>query len=159
MNKVSYSSTVSVGQCNGLVLQHGKHPLTIPNCWQLISNTNVYSRKCTFPNPAPEGRTDTLQLSHIPQMLAYSPNVGSVNPMQMYILENAQSSTPREGHTDTFQLTHIPQLYKCIFWKMHIPQPRPLDRGVCPKIILRLQKNILVTFCSGNIKYSIQLKR
>ena len=24
-----------------------------PKCWQCISNTNVYSRKCTFSNPAP----------------------------------------------------------------------------------------------------------
>ena len=37
--------------------------------WQCISNTNVYSRKCTFSNPAPEGRTDTLQLTYIPQLL------------------------------------------------------------------------------------------
>ena len=35
----------------------------------LISNTNVHSGKYTFTNPAPEGRTDTLRLTHIPQLL------------------------------------------------------------------------------------------
>ena len=41
-----------------------------PNCWQCISNINVYSSKFTFPHPAPEGRTNTLQLTHIFQLLA-----------------------------------------------------------------------------------------
>ena len=41
-----------------------------PNCWQCISNINVYSSKSTFPHPAPEGRTNTLQLTYISQLLA-----------------------------------------------------------------------------------------
>ena len=40
-----------------------------PNCWQCISNTNVYSRECTFFNPAPERRTDTLRLTYISRWL------------------------------------------------------------------------------------------
>ena len=34
---------------------------TYPPIVQRISNTNVYSWKCTFPNTAANGRTDTLQ--------------------------------------------------------------------------------------------------
>ena len=41
-----------------------------PNCWQCISNINVYSSKSTFPHPAPQGRTNTLQLTYISQLLA-----------------------------------------------------------------------------------------
>ena len=125
--------------------------ISVPNCWQLISNTNVYS-KMHIPQPCPR------RAHRHPPTVTYSPNCWQCKSNANVYSRNAQSSTPREGHTDTFQLTHIPQLYKCIFWKMHIPQPRPPDRGVCPKIILRLQKNILITFCSGNIKYSIQLE-
>ena len=31
---------------------------------------NVHSWPDIFPNPAPEGRTETLQMTYIPQMLA-----------------------------------------------------------------------------------------
>ena len=31
----------------------------VAKCWQYISSTNIYFTKCTFSNPAPEGRTDT----------------------------------------------------------------------------------------------------
>ena len=43
-----------------------------PNCWQNISNTNIYiySTDTCSPTQRPEGRTDTLQMSHIPQLLA-----------------------------------------------------------------------------------------
>ena len=42
-----------------------------PKCWQNISNTNIYIQLThVFPNPAPEGRTDTLQLPYIPELLA-----------------------------------------------------------------------------------------
>ena len=40
-----------------------RHPPTdtySPIVGSVISNTNVHSGKCTFTNPAPEGRTDTL---------------------------------------------------------------------------------------------------
>ena len=52
---------------------------------------------CTFSHLAPEGRTETLQLTLIPQVLAwyiqyqhiystdiYSPNVGRIYPIQIY---------------------------------------------------------------------------
>ena len=70
------------------------------------SNANVYSRQCTLPNPAPEGRTDTLQKNppivfFIGQLLAeytqypyinptdiYFPIVGSIYPIQIYTLGN-----------------------------------------------------------------------
>ena len=41
----------------------------VAKCWQYISSTNIYFTKCAFSNPAPEGRTDTLQLTYIPQLL------------------------------------------------------------------------------------------
>ena len=31
---------------------------------------NIYIKKFTFPDPAPEGRTETLLVTYIPQMLA-----------------------------------------------------------------------------------------
>ena len=69
------------------------------------SNLNVYSRQCTLPNPAPEGRTDTLQKNppivfFIGQLLAeytqypyinptdiYFPIVGSIYPIQLYAIQ------------------------------------------------------------------------
>ena len=41
-----------------------------PNYWQCISNIDVYSLKFEFPHPVPEGRTNTLQLTQISQLLA-----------------------------------------------------------------------------------------
>ena len=36
-----------------------------------MMNTNIYNiQKCTFPDPAPEGRTETLPVTYIPQILA-----------------------------------------------------------------------------------------
>ena len=40
-----------------------------PKCWHDIFNANMYILKCIFPIPAPEGRTETLQLTFIPQVL------------------------------------------------------------------------------------------
>ena len=40
------------------------------NCWQHISNTNMYSHKCSLHNPVPEGHSETLWLTFIPQMFA-----------------------------------------------------------------------------------------
>ena len=37
----------------------------------LIYSIPKYIQKCIFPNPAPEGRTETLQLTLIPQVLAW----------------------------------------------------------------------------------------
>ena len=41
-----------------------------PKCWHDIFNANIYIQKCIFPNPVPEGRTETLQLTFIHQVLA-----------------------------------------------------------------------------------------
>ena len=40
---------------------------TITNFWQYVSNTNVYSRKCTFPNYS---KLSYIQLTYISQLLA-----------------------------------------------------------------------------------------
>ena len=40
------------------------------NCLQHISNTDIYFKIYIFPNPAPEERTETTQLTFIPQLLA-----------------------------------------------------------------------------------------
>ena len=37
-----------------------------PKCWHDIFNANIYIQKCLFSNPAPEGRTETLQLTFLP---------------------------------------------------------------------------------------------
>ena len=50
-------------------------------------------RKSTFRNPAPEGRTDTLQLKHIPQLLAEYIQYQYINstdiyfPMNIFVLD------------------------------------------------------------------------
>ena len=68
-----------------------------PKCWQHISNTNIiYIMKCTFLNLASEGRTETLQLTYIPQ------SIGSIYPMQIYISPNVHSWAHRNPLIDTF---------------------------------------------------------
>ena len=53
-----------------------------------------------FPYPAPEGRTDTLKMSYIPQLLAeYIQYKYTCSPTQR-----------PEGRTDTLQLSYIPHL-------------------------------------------------
>ena len=56
-----------------------------PKCWPVISNINIYFNchrlptllaayikyKCSLSNPVPEGHTETLLLTFIPQMLAW----------------------------------------------------------------------------------------
>ena len=49
--------------------------IIFPTCWQFISST-----KFTFPNPAPKGFTETLQLTYI--FLIF----GRIYPIQIYIL-------------------------------------------------------------------------
>ena len=39
--------------------------IIFPKFWQFISNKNLYLKKCTFPNPAAKGFTETLQLTYI----------------------------------------------------------------------------------------------
>ena len=50
------------------------------------------------------------------------------------------------------------QYYYGIALVLTLSRLAPWQRGR-PKIILRLQKNILVTFCLGNIRYTTQLKK
>ena len=99
----------------------------VAKCWQYISSTNIYFTKCTFSNPAPEGRSDTLQTD------TFSPNVGNVYPIQMYILENAHSPTPRPKGAQTPQTDMIildnycQQLGVCVSWRVSV---RPLGAGL-----------------------------
>ena len=60
-----------------------------------------------FPYPAPEGRTDTLKMSYIPQLLEEY-----IQYKYIYIYStDTYSLTQRpEGRTDTLQLSYIPQL-------------------------------------------------
>ena len=59
----------------------------------------MYIFYCTYPNPASKGHTETLQLTFIPHVLAwyiqyqhiystdfYSPSVGRIYPIQIYII-------------------------------------------------------------------------
>ena len=43
---------------------------TPQNCWQNISNTNIYLKTCKCPNLLPEGHTDSSQLNITLQLLA-----------------------------------------------------------------------------------------
>ena len=80
----------------------------------------IYIFQNNSPNPAPEGRTETLQLTYVPQVLAeyiqyqyiystykYSHIVSSIYPMQM-LMSIPQPCT--RGRTETLQLTYIPQV-------------------------------------------------
>ena len=62
-----------------------------------ISFLDIYITKCTFLNFAPEGRTETLQLTYIPQMLAAYIQYKYIH-YKMYI----------PGRIETLQLTHSP---------------------------------------------------
>ena len=48
-------------------------------CWQNLSNTNSYLRKCTSPNPVPEGHTDTPQLEYILSTIVGCCSLGGVS--------------------------------------------------------------------------------
>ena len=56
-----------------------------------------------LPNPAPEGRTETLQLTYIPQMLAVYIQY-KYTYKKMYIPDQTYSPT------ETLQLTYIPEM-------------------------------------------------
>ena len=77
-----------------------------PKCWHDIFNANIYIQKCIFPNPAPEGRTETLQLTFLPQVLAW------YIQYQHYIQKCIFPHPAPEGRTETLQLTFIPQVLK-----------------------------------------------
>ena len=53
-----------------------------PKIWQFISNISIHNRKCTFLNPAPDGRTETSPID------IYSQNVGSLYPIQVNITKS-----------------------------------------------------------------------
>ena len=83
-----------------------------PNWWQCISNTNVYSRKCTFFNLSPEGRTDTLQLTYIPQLLQECYRVlASLISWPGRLLSGGQNSWPGcfLGARDVKQIGTLPK--------------------------------------------------
>ena len=60
-----------------------------------------------FPYPAPEGRTDTLKMSYIPQLLA---EYIQYKYIYIYSTDTCSPTQRPEGRTDTLQLSYIPQL-------------------------------------------------
>ena len=77
---------------------------------QYMYSTDTWSPIQRFPDPAPEGRTDTLQLSYIPQMLAkyiqykYMYSTDTCSPIERF------PNPAPEGRTDNPQLSYIPQM-------------------------------------------------
>ena len=70
------------------------------NCWQNISNTNIYLKTCKCPNLVLEGHTDSPQLNNTPQLLAEyiqykctSTIVGRTYPIQIYVSEHVHALT------------------------------------------------------------------
>ena len=70
------------------------------NCWQNISNTNIYLKTCKCPNLVPEGHTDSPQLNNTLQLLAEyiqykctSTIVGRTYPIQIYVSEHVHALT------------------------------------------------------------------
>ena len=62
-------------------------------------------KKCTFPNPAPEGRTETLLVTYIPQMLATN-----IQYKYIYIKKITFPDPTPEGRTETLLVTYIPRM-------------------------------------------------
>ena len=61
-------------------IQYQHTPVTcLPNCWQHISNINIYFYKYTLPIPVPEGHKET------PVTYIYLQTVGMVYPISIYI--------------------------------------------------------------------------
>ena len=52
-----------------LIDSHDQLRTLIPQLFAVYAQSNVYSRKCTFPNPAPEERPERTQLMNILQLL------------------------------------------------------------------------------------------
>ena len=104
-----------------------------PKCWPVISNINIYFNchrlptllaayikyKCSLSNPVPEGHTETLLLTFIPQMLAWyiqyqhlfqlshTPNtVGIIFPIQMFTLQHCT----RWAHRNPLTYIHPPNV-------------------------------------------------
>ena len=63
---IQYQHIFSTGTCS-------------QNCWQHISNTTMYSYKCSLPNHVPDGHTET------PLTYIHPPNVCMVYPISTYI--------------------------------------------------------------------------
>ena len=69
-----------------------------PKCWPVISNIKIYFNchrlptllaayikyKCSLSNPVPEGHTETLLLTFIPQMLAWYIQYQHIYPTELY---------------------------------------------------------------------------
>ena len=74
-NKNIYIKEPCAQTANTHPLMYNFNWIIFPTCWQFISST-----KFTFPNPAPKGFTETLQLTYI--FLIF----GRIYPIQIYIL-------------------------------------------------------------------------
>ena len=82
------------------------------NCGHHISNTNIHFQKRTFPDPNPPTYIHPPSVGMIYPIyiqLTYTPQiVGIKYRIQIYISENP-NPVP-EGHTEPLQLTFIPQV-------------------------------------------------
>ena len=72
--------------------------------WQL-SELTVVLTAFPFPYHAPEGRTETLLVTYIPQMLATN-----IQYKYIYIKKITFPDPAPEGRTETLLVTYIPQM-------------------------------------------------
>ena len=91
-----------------------------PNCWQHISNTNIYFHKSTFQTLCPKGTQEPSNLQsslkcwhdisniNIYIQLTYTPQmVGSIYPIQIYIFINVHSKPcARRAHRNPPTYSH-----------------------------------------------------
>ena len=95
------------------------------NCWQNISNTNIYLKTCKCPNLVLEGHTDSPQLNNTPQLLAEyiqykctSTIVGRTCTCFDLVLEG-HTDTPQLNNTQQFLAVHFPYyIYLCILYSL-----------------------------------------
>ena len=67
-------------------------------------------QKCTFPNPAPEGRPETLQMTYIPKFWQQISNKICTFPKQKPSKLHTFSNPAPEGRPETLQITYIPKV-------------------------------------------------
>ena len=75
-----------------------------------IYSTDIYSFNWIFPNPAPEGLTENLQITFVPKGWHYISNITIYFQLVIYSWNCIFHNPVHEGRTETLQLTFFPWL-------------------------------------------------
>ena len=89
----------------------------------ILQNVRSLTLQCSA-GPAPKKCTETLQLTHFPQLL-----VAYIQYKYIYVTKCTFPNLVPKGRIETLQLTHIPQMlaayiqYKYKYYRMYFPKP------------------------------------